>query len=81
MSKILYPFVTGLAVVSPCDCGLTVAEIAQKDVPAGVPYRIVEDADLPTDGSPQSAWEADFSQPDGYGIGPEAFYTQREVNK
>ena len=55
MSKILYPFVTGLAVVSPCDCGLTVAEIAQKDVPAGVPYRIVEDADLPTDGSPQSA--------------------------
>ena len=58
------------AVVTPtpeCLQTHTVQEIAIKDVPAGKPFKIVDAADLPTDG-PQEAWvvdEADLT--DGVG--------------
>jgi len=29
----------GVAIIVPADCGLTIEEIAAKDVPAGKPYR------------------------------------------
>lgn len=37
----------GVSVVVPCDCGLTVEEIAKKDVPGGVEYKIIDDSELP----------------------------------
>jgi hypothetical protein len=47
----------GIAVIVPADCGLTIEEIAAKDVPAGKPYKIVDVADIPTDRTFRNAWE------------------------
>lgn len=48
----------GVAVIIPApDCGLTVEEIAEKDVPAGKPYKIVDVADIPSDRTFRDAWE------------------------
>lgn len=49
----------GVAVIVPCDCGLTVEEIAKKDVPSGKPYAIVDASDIPTDRSQRMAWVVD----------------------
>lgn len=76
--RIVYPIGDGIAVMMPADCGLTVEQIARKDVPAGIPYLIVDATDIPADRSLRAAWRADFSQPDGYGIGPEAFAVEQQ---
>ena len=48
----------GVAVIVPApDCGLTVEEIAEKDVPAGKPYKIVDVVDIPSDRTFRDAWE------------------------
>ena len=52
-------------------------DCCKKDVPAGVPYLIVDAADVPTDRSFRDAWEADFSNPSGYGMGPEAYFAEK----
>jgi len=49
----------GVAVIIPSDCGLTIEEIAAKDVPTGSPYKIVAVADVPTDRTFRDAWVAD----------------------
>ena len=57
--RIIYPTPEGgVAIIIPApDCGLTVEEIAAKDVPAGVPFRIVEATDIPDDRTFRNAWE------------------------
>ena len=58
----------GVSVIIPCDCGLTIEQIAAKDVPTGKPYKIVDVADIPSDRSQRDAWtvgEADLT--DGVG--------------
>jgi hypothetical protein len=57
--RIIYPTNDGgVAIVIPApDCGLTIEEIAAKDVPAGKPYKIVDVADIPTDRTFRDAWE------------------------
>lgn len=63
-----------LSILRPIDGnGLTVEQIAVKDVPAGVPFRIIDESDLPEDTRYQAAWTADFSAPDGVGLGDEAW--------
>ena len=52
----------------------TIEEIALKDVPKGKPYRIIENTDVPTDRTFRSAWEGDFTEPDGFGIGADEFF-------
>jgi hypothetical protein len=47
----------GVAVIIPADCGLTIEQIAAKDVPAGKPYKIVDVADIPSDRTFRNAWE------------------------
>lgn len=48
----------GVAVIVPApECGLTIEEIAAKDVPAGKPFKIVEDSDIPDDRTFRNAWE------------------------
>ncbi len=73
--RVIYPSDEGgVVVVIPClECGLSVEEIADKDVPIGKPYLIVSEADLPTDYMFFHAWEADFSTPHGHGIGYDAW--------
>jgi hypothetical protein len=56
--RIIYPTDDGgVAIIIPADCGLTIEEIAVKDVPEGKPYKIVDVADIPTDRSFRNAWE------------------------
>ena len=56
--RIIYPIDDGgVAILIPADCGLTIEEIAAKDVPAGKPYKIVDVADIPTDRTFRNAWE------------------------
>lgn len=78
--KIIYPNENGsVALIIPAlNCGLTAEEIARKDTPAGIPYLIVNDNDLPDDHTFFNAWEADFSNPDGYGIGADAWFAEQE---
>lgn len=81
MTKIIYPNDDNkLSIIFPAtDCGLTVEQIARKDVPAGKPFLIVEDSELPEeDFMFADAWEADFTDPDGYGIGAEAWFAEQE---
>jgi hypothetical protein len=48
----------GVAVIIPApDCGLTIEEIAQKDVPQGRPYKIVDVSEIPSDRTFRDAWE------------------------
>ena len=48
----------GLAIIVPAaECGLTIEQIAAKDVPAGKPYQIVDVSDIPTDRTFRNAWE------------------------
>lgn len=75
--RIVYPTDDGIAVIVPCACGLTINEIARKDVPAGVPYLLVDASDIPEDRTYRAAWTADFSSPDGYGIGADAWFAER----
>ncbi len=56
--RIIYPTDNGgVAIIVPADCGLTIEEIAAKDVPQGKPYQIVDVADIPTDRTFRNAWE------------------------
>ena len=78
--RIIYPNDDGgvtIVIPSP-NCGLTIEEIAAKDVPAGKPYKIVDVADIPTDRTFRAAWEADITEPDGHGIGADAWFAQQE---
>ena len=57
--RIIYPNDDGgVSIIIPApECGLTIEEIAAKDVPAGKPYKIVDVADIPTDRTFRNAWE------------------------
>jgi hypothetical protein len=57
--RIIYPNDDGgVSIIIPAtDCGLTIEEIAAKDVPAGKPFKIVDVADIPTDRTFRNAWE------------------------
>ena len=55
--RIIYPTDEGVAVIVPAECGLTIEEIAAKDVPAGKPYKIVDVSDIPSDRTFRGAWE------------------------
>jgi hypothetical protein len=59
MKRIIYPTDDGgVAIIVPTiECGLSIEEIAAKDVPAGKPYKIVNVEDLPSDRTFRNAWE------------------------
>lgn len=67
--RIIYPNGDGgIAVIVPSPrWDKTIQALAKKDVPEGTPFLIVDAADIPTDRKYREAWEADFSNPDGYG--------------
>jgi hypothetical protein len=81
--RIIYPADEGgIALIIPAlECGLAIEEIARKDVPAGKPYFIVDTADLPEDHEFFNAWEADFSNPDGHGIGADAWFPEQAAKE
>ena len=46
----------GISIIVPADCGLTIKEIAVKDVPQGKEYHIVDVSEIPTDRTFRNAW-------------------------
>lgn len=56
--RIIYPTDDGgVAIIVPAaECGLSIQEIAAKDVPAGKEYKIVDVADIPTERLFRNAW-------------------------
>lgn len=76
--KIIYPsknpdsLFLGISVIYPTG-EVPIEQVALKDVPAGVPYSFIDDANILSDREFRDAWEADFSNPDGYGIGHDAW--------
>jgi hypothetical protein len=67
-----------ISILYPATDKIPIEEIARKDVPAGVPFLIVEDTELPATREDRYAWTADFSNPDGVGIGAEAWFAEQE---
>ena len=57
--RIIYPNDEGgVSIIVPApDCGLSIEEIAAKDVPEGKPFKIIDTADVPTDRTFRNAWE------------------------
>jgi hypothetical protein len=57
--RIIYPTDDGgVAIVIPApECGLTIEQIAAKDVPQGKPYQIVDVSEIPSDRTFRNAWE------------------------
>jgi hypothetical protein len=77
MQLVIYPKIngTGITLLTPVPgLELSIGEMAIKDVPSGVPYRIIDSSQVPTDRTFRDAWEADFTNPDGYGIGHEQWF-------
>ena len=77
--RIIYKNTDGtVAVIIPADCGLTVEEIAAKDVPTGLAYKIVDVADIPADRTARDLWSVDEADlTDGVG----ADYGTGSLNK
>lgn len=77
--RIVYKEGDLLVVVTPTDASLanhTIDEIAEKDVPSGLPYRIVEDTDISSDRTFRDAWTiADSELTSGTGGPHDVFIT------
>jgi hypothetical protein len=79
--RIIYPNDNGgFSVLIPTG-DIELAEVCRKDVPANTPYIIIDESLIPTDREFRNAWEADFSNPDGYGIGQDAWFAEQEAKK
>lgn len=68
MDRIIYPNGDTVAVFIPAD-GVDIADIADAVVPEGLPYRFIDEADIPDDRAARGRWSADFNDPDGISQG------------
>lgn len=69
----------GVALVIPAvDCGLSIEEIARKDVPINTRYAIIDAADVPADHTFFDAWEVEHADlNDGIGIGQQQWFIEQ----
>lgn len=76
--KIIYQTEEGLSIITPTG-EIDINEVAQKDVPAGVNYWIVEDTDIPTDRTFRNAWKLidNIGAADGQAIGSDAWFAEQ----
>ena len=67
--RIIYKNTDGsIGIIIPTNCGLTVEQIARKDVPTGLSYKIVNVSEVPSDRTFRGAWTiADSELTDGVG--------------
>jgi len=79
--KIIYQNEEGGVSVIQTTGELPIEDVCQKDVPAGAPYLIVSEDGIPSDRTFRNAWEADFSNPDGYGLGADAYFADKEADQ
>jgi len=54
--KIIYSTKKGIAIIHPTG-ELSIEEVAAKDVPANVSFRIVDESEIPTDRTFRNAWK------------------------
>lgn len=78
MRIIIHPNEFGTITVVYPSGELPVEVVALKDVPHNVPYKFIEHTMLPEDRTFRNAWTADFSSPDGYGLGHEVWINQQK---
>jgi hypothetical protein len=65
--RILYKHDSGIAVIIPTG-ELSAEETAKKDVPTGLPYKIVDVSEIPADRTFRNAWDIDEAElTDGVG--------------
>ncbi len=67
--RIIYKNTDGsISIIIPANCGLTVEQIANKDVPTGLKYKIVNVSEIPSDREFRNAWTIDEAElTDGVG--------------
>tara|TARA_R110000787_G_scaffold283043_1_gene395373 strand:- start:59 stop:307 length:249 start_codon:yes stop_codon:yes gene_type:complete len=67
--RIIYKNTDGtIAIIIPANCGLTVEQIAKKDVPTGLKYKIVNASEISSDREFRNAWTIDETElTDGVG--------------
>jgi len=67
--RIIYKNSDGtVGIIVPAECDLTVEQIALKDVPTGLKYKIVDVSDISSDRTFRNAWTIDVSElTDGVG--------------
>tara|TARA_R110001592_G_scaffold345242_1_gene637002 strand:- start:200 stop:415 length:216 start_codon:yes stop_codon:yes gene_type:complete len=67
--RIIYKNTDGtIGIIVPTNCGLTVEQIAQKDVPTGLNYKIVNVSEISSDRTFRDAWTIDDAElTDGVG--------------
>jgi len=68
--RIIYKNTDGsIGIIIPADCGLTVEQIASKDVPTGLNYKIVNVSNISSDRTFRNAWTIDDAElTDGVGV-------------
>jgi ribosomal protein S12 len=61
--RIIYKNTDGtIGIIIPADCGLTVEQIALKDVPTGLKYKIVNVSEILSDRTFRDAWTIDEAE-------------------
>ena len=70
----------GICLVIPTG-ELSVEEVARKDVPSGAPFMILNTDQVPADHTFFNAWEADFNNPHGIGIGADTWFAKQEAKQ
>ena len=67
--RIIYKNTDGsIRIIIPADCGLTIEQIAKKDVPTGLKYKIVDVSEISSDRTFRDAWTIDEAElTDGVG--------------
>jgi hypothetical protein len=83
MTKIIiYPQENNSIAVTYPTGEIPIEEVARKDTPPNTPYLIIDDSKLPKEYDEFfGAWEADFSNPDGYGIGADAWFVEQKAKQ
>jgi hypothetical protein len=78
--RIIYKTDDGVAVIIPTPDALqthTIQQIAEKDVPAGKPYKIVDVSEIPSDRTFRNAWTVNEAElTDGVGAESNEFQEQ-----
>jgi hypothetical protein len=67
MNIICYPNENILSLIIPTIKVVNIDNLAKNTVPYGVPYKIIQNSDIPQDRQFRDAWSLDFSNPDGFG--------------
>lgn len=77
MKAIIHPNLEGgICVIYPTG-DVPIEDVCEKDVPNGVPYRVIDVSDIPEDRTFRAAWEADFTEPDGKGSSTKAYHERK----